>query len=104
MDQISPMLTHIVQAEDIINRGGADRIIEVYGSDEDGNFSSKNGSTIYRDGILTEFAPGEKLRLSSSESVTLMSGDWHAFWVDKGDVLIGEVSTVNDDEHKYICR
>ena len=49
--------THIVKAEDIINRGGADLIIEVYGSDEDGNFSSQNGGTIYRDGILTQFAP-----------------------------------------------
>ncbi len=90
-DQISPMHTHIVKAEDIINRGGADLIIEVYGSDEDGKFSSQNGGTIYRDGILTQFAPGEKLRLSPGESVTLMPGDWHAFWGDKGDVLIGEV-------------
>jgi D-lyxose ketol-isomerase len=29
--------------------------------------------------------------------VTLMPGDWHAFWGEGGDVLIGEVSTVNDD-------
>ena len=101
-DQISPMHTHIVKAEDIINRGGADLIIEVYGSDEDGKFSSQNGGMIYRDGILTQFAPGEKLRLSPGESVTLMPGDWHAFWGDKGDVLIGEVSTVNDDEHDNI--
>ena len=101
-DQISPMHTHIVKAEDIINRGGADLIIEVYGSDEDGKFSSQNGGTIYRDGILTQFAPGEKLRLSPGESVTLMPGDWHAFWGDKGDVLIGEVSTVNDDEYDNI--
>jgi hypothetical protein len=27
-----------------------------------------------------------------------MPGDWHAFWGEGGDVLIGEVSTVNDDE------
>ena len=26
-----------------------------------------------------------------------MPGDWHAFWGEGGDVLIGEVSTVNDD-------
>ena len=31
-----------------------------------------------------------------------MPGDWHAFWGDKGDVLIGEVSTVNDDENDNI--
>lgn len=27
-----------------------------------------------------------------------MPGDWHAFWGEGGDVLIGEVSSVNDDE------
>jgi D-lyxose ketol-isomerase len=26
-----------------------------------------------------------------------MAGDWHAFWAKGGDVLIGAVSTVNDD-------
>ena len=36
--------------------------------------------------------------LAPGESVTLMPGDWHAFWGEGGDVLIGEVSTVNDDE------
>ena len=32
------------------------------------------------------------------ESVTLLPGDWHAFWGEGGDVLIGEVSTVNNHE------
>ena len=27
-----------------------------------------------------------------------MPGVWHAFWGEGKDVLIGEVSTVNDDE------
>ena len=51
-----------------------------------------------------DFAPGEKLRLRPGESVTLMPGDWHAFWGEGGDVLIGEVSTVNDDETDNIFR
>ena len=29
--------------------------------------------------------------------MTLSPGNWHAFWGEGGDVLIGEVSTVNDD-------
>ena len=97
-DQMSPMHTHFIKAEDIINRGGADLIIELYGSDEDGNFNSEKGGAVYRDGILSNYTAGEKLRLTPGESVTLMPGDWHAFWGDGGDVLIGEVSTVNDDE------
>ncbi|SIS89169.1 carbohydrate ABC transporter substrate-binding protein, CUT1 family [Roseivivax lentus] len=34
----------------------------------------------------------------------LMPGDWHAFWGEGGDVLVGEVSTVNDDETDNIFR
>jgi D-lyxose ketol-isomerase len=41
--------------------------------------------------------PGGKLSLAPGESVTLMPGDWHAFWGEGGDVFVGEVSTVNDD-------
>ena len=57
---------------------------------------------MFRDGLLTNYAAGEKLRLAPGESVTLMPGDWHAFWGDGDDVLIGEVSTVNDDEKDNI--
>ena len=71
-DQLSSMHTHVIKAED-------------------------QGGTVYCDGLHHDFAPGEKLRLASSESVTLMPGDWHAFWGGGGDLLIGEISTVNDD-------
>ena len=33
-----------------------------------------------------------------------MPGHWHAFWGERGDVLIGEVSTVNDDQTDNIFR
>ena len=42
------------------------------------------------------------LRLEPGESVTLMPGNWHKFWVEGDDVLIGEVSTVNDDRTDII--
>ncbi|WP_133487517.1 D-lyxose/D-mannose family sugar isomerase [Aliiroseovarius marinus] len=103
-DQLSPMHTHVIKAEDIINRGGATLVIELYGSDDDGNFAEDRGGTVYCDGIQRDFAAGEKLKLAPGESVTLMPGDWHAFWGEGGDVLIGEVSTVNDDETDNIFR
>lgn len=103
-DQLSPMHTHVIKAEDIINRGGATLIIELYGSDENGGFAGDRGGQVMCDGILRDYAPGEKLRLAPGESVTLMPGDWHAFWGEGGDVLIGEVSTVNDDETDNIFR
>ena len=103
-DQVSPMHTHVIKAEDIINRGGATLVIELFGSDDDGNFAEDQGGTVRCDGIRRHFAPGQKLWLAPGESVTLMPGDWHAFWGEGGDVLIGEVSTVNDDETDNIFR
>ncbi len=103
-DQLSPMHTHVIKAEDIINRGGADLVIELFGSDDQGNFAEDRGGTVWCDGIRRDYAAGEKLVLRPGESVTLMPGDWHAFWGEGGDVLIGEVSTVNDDETDNIFR
>ncbi len=90
------MHTHVIKSEDIINRGGATLVIELFGSDGTGNFAEDRGGTVVCDGIPHDSAPGE--------SVTLMPGDWHAFWGEGGDVLIGEVSTVNDDMTDNIFR
>ena len=102
--QISPMHTHIIKSEDIINRGGATLVIELFGSDEDGRFDGDRGGMVRCDGLDRPFAPGEKLKLAPGESVTLNPGDWHAFWGEGGSVLIGEVSTVNDDETDNVFR
>ncbi|EEW25949.1 D-lyxose/D-mannose family sugar isomerase [Rhodobacter ferrooxidans] len=103
-DQLSPMHTHVIKAEDIINRGGATLVVELFGSDDAGGFADDRGGRVRCDGIARSFGPGEKLRLAPGESVTLMPGDWHAFWGEGGDVLIGEVSTVNDDMTDNIFR
>ncbi|NNE88571.1 MAG: D-lyxose/D-mannose family sugar isomerase [Silicimonas sp.] len=103
-DQLSPMHTHIIKSEDIINRGGANLIVELYGSDDVGSFAEDKGGMVRCDGLDRPFSPGEKLALAPGESVTLNPGDWHAFWGEGGDVLIGEVSTVNDDETDNIFR
>lgn len=103
-DQLSPMHTHVLKAEDIINRGGATLAVQLYGSDDAGAFAEDRGGTVWCDGIRRDYAPGETLMLAPGESVTLRPGDWHAFWGEGGDVLIGEVSTVNDDETDNIFR
>lgn len=95
--QLSPMHRHIVKAEDIINRGGGDLVMEVYASDAEGGIDRDNPVIVPSDGCPVTIKPGELLRLKPGESVTLMPGIWHAFWAEKGDCLIGEVSTVNDD-------
>ncbi len=53
-----------------------------------------NGAT----DIMLTVSPPQYRQLETEESVTLLPGVWHAFWGEGGDVLIGEVSTVNDDE------
>ncbi|MEM9709426.1 MAG: D-lyxose/D-mannose family sugar isomerase [Pseudomonadota bacterium] len=103
-DQLSPMHTHVIKSEDIINRGGATLVVELYGSDDAGNFAEDRGGMVRCDGIERSFAPGEILKFAPGESVTLNPGHWHAFWGEGGSVLIGEVSTVNDDETDNIFR
>jgi D-lyxose ketol-isomerase len=97
-DQLSPMHRHWAKTEDIINRGGATLAIALHGSAPDGSFDAEAGGTVWCDGVRRDFAAGEVLRLEPGASVTLRPGDWHAFWGEGGDVLIGEVSSVNDDE------
>ena len=95
--QISPMHTHRMKTEDIINRAGAVLAIRLVGSDDQGRMDRKTGTSIECDGITRQVAPGDVIRLRPGESVTLRPGDWHEFWAEGGPCLIGEVSTVNDD-------
>ena len=96
-DQISPMHRHIVKAEDIINRGGATLALKMHSSDAGGNLDQTADVHVVIDGLRRSLPAGDTLRLAPGESVTLMPDNWHAFWGEGGDVLIGEVSTVNDD-------
>lgn len=102
--QLSPMHTHVIKAEDIINRGGGTLVVELFGSDGIGKFSETTGGEVLCDGVKRTYAAGEKIQLAPGQSITLRPGDWHAFWGEGGDVLVGEVSTVNNDETDNIFR
>ena len=58
-DQLSPMHTHVIKAEDIINRGGATMAIELNGSAPDGSFDPDAGGVVMCDGIARTFSAGE---------------------------------------------
>ncbi|MEF2551485.1 D-lyxose/D-mannose family sugar isomerase [Aurantimonas sp. A2-1-M11] len=103
-DQLSPMHRHIVKAEDIINRGGARLALQMHESAPDGSVDESAGVTVVTDGITRRLPAGGVLTLAPGESVTLLPGNWHAFWGEGGDVLIGEVSTVNDDLTDNVFR
>ncbi|MCA0273715.1 MAG: D-lyxose/D-mannose family sugar isomerase [Proteobacteria bacterium] len=95
--QVSPMHRHFLKTEDIINRGGGDLVLELHSSHADGSIDRATGASVLVDGSRRELKAGDHLRLKPGESVTLTPEVWHAFWGETGDVLIGEVSTVNDD-------
>ena len=96
-NQISPMHRHLTKTEDIINAGGGELIVELFASNEDGSIDRHSPVAVPSDGVRTTLDAGGRLRLAPGQSVTLVPSVWHAFWAEKDDCLIREVSTVNDD-------
>ncbi|EKE71879.1 D-lyxose/D-mannose family sugar isomerase [Celeribacter baekdonensis] len=96
-NQLSPMHHHIYKTEDIINRGGATLVLQLYTRTEDGVLDDTAPVEVMTDGQMRTLKAGEHLALAPGESVTLEPWHWHAFWGEGGKVLIGEVSNVNDD-------
>ncbi len=93
-----PMHHHRTKIEDIINRGGGLLSIQLYNSTEDNNLAN-TPITVFTDGIERTLEPGGIITLEPGDSVTLKPEHYHTFWAEKGHgkVIIGEVSTVNDD-------
>lgn len=102
--QVCPMHRHNVKAEDIINRGGGALTVELFMSDAAGRIDPRAEVIVPSDGIEPRLPAGGLLRLAPGESVTLLPGVWHAFWGEDADVLVGEVSTVNDDRTDNVFR
>jgi len=96
-DQLSPMHRHVLKTEDIINRGGATLVMELFTCDQNGQIDQNADVHVLSDGVPVTLPAGGHLKLPVGASVTLTPTTWHAFWGDGGDCLIHEVSTVNDD-------
>jgi len=97
--QATPMHFHWSKAEDIINRGGGNLMIELWNATEDEAGLAQTPVVVAMDGLERRFEAGEVVRLTLGESVTLGPRLYHKFWAEpgQGTVLVGEVSTVNDD-------
>ena len=97
--QETPMHFHWSKMEDIINRGGGNLVIELYASDNNEQLSDKQ-FTVRTDGIMRSLKPGDQIILTPGESICLEQRLYHRFYGEpgKGKVLVGEVSTVNDDK------
>lgn len=94
-----PLHYHASKTEDIINRGGGIMAIDLYNRLEDGTVDEISPVTALLDGIEKVVNPGETLFLSPGESITLRPFQYHRFWAKMGcgDLLLGEVSSINDD-------
>jgi D-lyxose ketol-isomerase len=97
VDQITPMHFHWSKTEDIINRGGGKLAIQLYNATEDEKLADTD-VTVNMDGVKRTFKAGDIVLLQPGESITLVPYCYHKFWAEEGRVLIGEVSTVNDDD------
>ena len=95
--QLNPTHRHNVKAEDIIVRGGGRCAFELFMSDGEGWIDPAAEVRVHTDGIERRLEAGGVVMLSPGESITLLPGVWHRFWAEDRDVLLGEVSTVNDD-------
>ena len=104
VEQITPLHYHVHKSEDIINRGGGRLVFEFYRhSDENPlELDRENDVLVPGDGKIHRLKAGEHISIAPGESMTLMPGTFHSFWAEGEDVVIGEVSAVNDDHSDNI--
>ena len=94
-----PLHFHYSKCEDIINRGGGDMWIKLYNSKKDESVDYESDVTVYMDGLAHTVAAGDTLIVKKGESISLTPGMYHTFGAveGRGDLLVGEVSSINDD-------
>ena len=97
--QYAPNHFHWSKMEDIINRGGGNLLIRVFQSLPDGEMDRESPVTLHLDGCEITVPAGTQVRLRPGESISIPQLLYHDFEVEPstGNVLIGEVSQVNDD-------
>jgi len=97
--QRTPLHFHWKKIEDIINRSGGILLMRLYRSLADESVDAASPVEVSVDGTRRRFAAGSELALRPGESITVPRRAYHEFWVEEGGsaVLVGEVSSVNDD-------
>ncbi len=87
---------HRSKTEDIINRAGGRLELILHRAGESGGFSDEE-ITFSSDGVQQRVPAGATVILNVGESITLEPFVYHQFKALDAPILIGEVSTVNDD-------
>ena len=93
-----PKHYHVFKTEDIINRAGGDLQVFLWNADRDGNELATDVH-VFMDGIEHVFKPGEEIIVKKGSSISLAPYIAHIFGPrpGSGDLIVGEVSKVNDD-------
>jgi D-lyxose ketol-isomerase len=89
-NQVTPRHYHKSKKEDIICRWGK-LAIQV--------FSDRDTVRLQVNGEERDIPTAKSLILKAGERITLVQGVPHTFWAKSEYVIIGEVSTANDDLH-----
>ncbi len=97
--QALPCHFHHIKTEDIINRYGGILALELYNAKPNNEIDYETPVSVRQDGILHTYKPGEQISVKPGGSITLTPRLYHRFWALKGagDLVVGEVSSVNDD-------
>ena len=98
-EQEIPLHYHINKTEDIINRAGGILCVQLFANGEDGKPDLEKPVIVYLDGERCEVKAGTVLEISCGNSITLTPFMYHRFYAKTGcgDLIVGEVSKINDD-------
>lgn len=106
--QVLPLHFHFNKTEDIINRGGGILTIQVFNSLKNGDVDYTSDVGVYMDGIRHAVKAGTVIEITKGNSMTITPRLYHLFAAKKGcgDVIVGEVSAINDDntDNRFAVR
>ncbi len=94
-----PLHYHASKTEDIINRAGGVLAIKLYNALDNGEVDYISNVHVDLDGVNHVIRAGETLEIQTGASITLRPFMYHLFWAKagSGDLVCGEVSSINDD-------
>jgi len=93
-----PKHYHVFKTEDIINRAGGVLQVFLWNADKDGN-ELDTDVKVFMDGVEYTVKAGEAIEVEPGNSISLAPYVAHIFGPKPGcgDLIVGEVSKVNDD-------
>lgn len=95
-----PVHYHVMKTEDIINRAGeGDMEVVLYNMKKDGTVDHESDVVYYSDGVREVAKAGVPFVITKGNSIRLTPNVFHTFGTvaGSGELVVGEVSKVNDD-------